>query len=83
MYLQARFAESFLPRIRITDLQLRQGGLSHNNFEPENLVMEIGFCGGEHLALRPRQIQMLGLSGASHISTALPSSLITSSNMTY
>ncbi|MAK57859.1 MAG: hypothetical protein CML26_04780, partial [Rhizobiales bacterium] len=38
---QARLVESFLPSIRITDFAAApRRAFTHNNFEPENLVME-------------------------------------------
>ena len=48
---QARLVEDFLPEIRITDFaEEPMRAFEVKKFAPENLVMEIGFGGGEHLA---------------------------------
>ena len=61
---QARLVESFLPSIRITDFAAApRRAFTQNNFEPENLVMEIGFGGGEHLAAQAEANPNVGFIG--------------------
>ena len=61
---QAHLVESFLPSIRITDFAAApMRAFTHNNFEPENLVMEIGFGGGEHLAAQAEANPNVGFIG--------------------
>ena len=61
---QARLVESFLPGIRITDFAAAPMlAFTHNNFEPEKLVMEIGFGGGEHLAAQAEANPNVGFIG--------------------
>ena len=61
---QARLVEDFLPEIRITDFAAEpMRGFEVNKFAPENLVMEIGFGGGEHLAAQAEAKPHIGFIG--------------------
>ena len=61
---QARLVEDFLPEIRITDLAADPMlAFAPSNFVPEQLVMEIGFGGGEHLAAQAETKPQIGFIG--------------------
>mgnify|MGYP000424267456 FL=1 len=61
---QARLVESFLPGINIIDFAASpMRAFTHDSFEPENLVMEIGFGGGEHLAAQAEANPNVGFIG--------------------
>ena len=61
---QAHLVESFLPSIRVTDFAATpMRAFTQNNFELENLVMEIGFGGGEHLAAQAEANPNVGFIG--------------------
>lgn len=61
---QARLVETFLPDMRITDFAADpMRGFSKNNVTPEQLVMEIGFGGGEHLAAQAGAAPQIGFIG--------------------
>jgi len=61
---QARLVEDFLPEIRITDFAAEpMQAFEVNKFAPENLVMEIGFGGGEHLAAQAEAKPHIGFIG--------------------